>query len=1381
MVTRTTINKYIPVDHNPFGVKEIQRVVPSIEPQIEIFTSCMLGGEDASRCYNESVSLQLSGSFNKSAMFRALQDIVSRHELLRATFSADGTQVFIQKSLDLKILFEDVSGKEVNHENWISDFKSVDAHTTFDLLNGPLFRVALFRLAEHEHYLTLSAHHIICDGWSLGILMQELSKLYSAYAKGDEPSLTEAPLFSTYAIDQWNFSQSDEFRKIKGYWTEQFKNDIPVLNVPTDYPWPNARTYKSTREDFKIDPTVVASIKALGIKSGCSFVTTFLSLFELYLHRLTNQDDIVVGMPAAGQSVTGNHGLIGHCVNLLPLRSRLEEGDDFNQFLKKQKRSVLDAFDHQLFTFSSLLKELPIPRDPSRVPLVPIVFNIDMGMDAGVKFHGLQHQLISNPRAFETFEIFLNATGSEQTMVLEWSYNTNLFKSATIQKMMRDFEGLISEVIQNPRAHLRNMERVNIETPEEKFITWDTAADYPKNKTVHQLIMETAAQYADNLAVSFDGYQLTYQKLNEKSNQLAALLIQQGVRTGDTIGLAVERSHQMVIALLAIMKAGAAYIPIDPDYPEDRIQFMLADACPKILLTSKKYKGRYARTSKQIFIEEIWPKLKHFSKTVPTAKVEANDLAYILYTSGSTGKPKGVKILHKSLVNFLSSFRKIFAITPGDKMIGLTTLSFDISGLELYLPLISGASVNILPKETAKDGRLLLDAIKSIRPTIMQATPGSWQMLLDAGWNEDSIIKTICSGGESLSLDLSRKLHNRCKNLYNLYGPTETTIWSTAKKLDPDTEIITIGKPIDNTQVYILDESLTHVKQNTIGEIYIAGEGVAEGYLNRPELSMNRFIPDPFSNVPGTKMYRTGDLGKILANGDIQCFGRIDQQVKIRGHRIEPGEIEHHLNQEVDVKTSVVIAKGAHAGDQKLVAYVVPKGDIKMISGKSYQQNVPGFDDGNGHYFDFEGKKEVITRWKSVLKKSLPLYMVPNDFVILSKLPFTPNGKVDRNALPDPGYCTNRGKSFVAPRNNNEKMIADIWCRFLKIEKVSIQDDFFEIGGHSFIAVQMMVELEKKTGIRVPPAILFESSTIEKLAAKFETNNRGFIWKSLVPVKASGTKMPIYIVHGVSGHVLFFNKLEKYVDRDQPIYGLQAKGLNGEDKILQNVEDMAKQYITEILQQNPDGPYMLGGYCFGGIIAYEMAQQLKAKGKEVRMLALFETYIDSPDESNTLLEKVARRTKLFLMQRLHTLSLFIKDPRSKLKYERDEMNKSFRIIYRKIKMFFGSYEKDTVYYKFQIEKQNKKAGNRYKFAPYDGTLDLFRCEKHSFYIKDFEFLGWKPYAKNINVHQVPGDHNSIFSPPYSSAFGNALQRCLDDASEEKNKKSFQKGSMLRAV
>jgi len=1353
----SVIKNLEPVDFDPFAGPELIRAVPAIEPQLEIWVSCLIGGEDANRSYNESVSLLMTGSFNHAAMETALQDLIRRHEALRSAFSGDGSKICIYKDMASKLFFEDLSSQNSSEqEKYIADFSKRNAETSFDLLNGPLFRSALFKLGEEEHYLTLSAHHIICDGWSLGILMQDLGKLYSAYAKGEKPHLPEALRLSKYALEHWEFSQSEQYKKIEQYWIDQYNNNVPVLNMPTDFPRPASRTYKSHRDDYIIDQELVAAIKKMGGKAGCSFVTTLLVSFEVFLHRVTGQNDIVLGLPAAGQSATNNYALIGHCVNLLPLRSNPKGELHFVDYLKKRKKHILDDYDHQQFTFGSLLKKLNIARDASRVPLVPVVFNIDMGLDDGVSFEGLKYKLIYNPREYENFELFLNTTGSGQSLILEWSYNTELFKPATIKRMMNEFESLLKVVVATPEIKIKDIPLIASNQLHAKLDKWnDTASDYPKEKALPDLISDKVHQYPDKTAIHYGERSITYKNLQEISDKLAALLLDLGVVQGDIIGVAVDRSPEMLITLLAIMKSGAAYLPIDPQYPRQRIEFMLEDSSAKILFTSQKYKKRFHTRATEVLIEDAWIKLRDYSGQKISPRITGKDVAYILYTSGSTGKPKAVQIEHHSLVNFLLSMQKAPGAGPDDRLLAVTTISFDIAGLELYLPLISGSEVIITDMDTARDGRLLMDIVRKKNVSIMQATPSTWRMMLESGWNNRLPIKILC-GGEALSKDLADKLLPKCSSLWNMYGPTETTIWSTVKQITTNDESITIGRPIANTQVYILDEYLKLQPEGSVGEIYIAGDGVARGYLNQPILTGERFLENPFSKKSGEKMYRTGDLGKFLENGEVQCLGRIDHQVKIRGYRIEPGEIEQVLNKQKDIKEAVVVAR-----EDRLAAYIVPE-------------------NADGHKDDPQRQSEQLTKWKQALRESLPDYMVPADLLLIKKLPLTPNGKIDRNALPRPDQQSEgKTKKFTAPRTDMEKLVATIWAELLELDKVSIYDDFFELGGHSLIAARAMIRLEKETGKRLPLASLFEASTVEKLSQLVSSDIQSISWDSLVPIKTSGNKTPIYIVHGFGMNVLLFNNVAKNMDAEQPVYALQARGLNADDKPFDKMEEIAAHYISEIVARDPGPTYALAGYSFGGIIAFEMAKQLKAMGKEIAMLGMFDTYADNySDYFNPRLRKMTKKVRRQFPKMMFILRSLVAHPIATILYQAD-------FLKGKLNKLFGGVQASEM-----LSENDIKIGEIYDFAyrnykmtPYDGVIDLYKVKTRLYFLDDLEFLGWKPYTtQGVAIHEIAGDHKTFLFSPFDKEFGKILQGVMDERTAKKEPVKDLRGKVvLKAV
>jgi len=1330
------------VDFDPFAGPEIELIAPATESQTEIWASCMIGDDDANCAFNECFSLELSGSLYAAAMQKAMQDVVNMHQALRMTFSADGSSICVLKSATLDYEYQDFSSHPKDQQQkLIADYNKNNVTVPFDLVNGPLFKVQLFKLTESEHLLTFVAHHIVCDGWSIGIMMQDLSKLYSAYTRGEYISPKKVPLFTDYALSQIEIEKSAGFKKIEEYWLKQFEGSDHLLELPVDFPRPATRTYKSRREDFILNAELTNEIKKLGKTTGAGLVTTLLAAFEVFLHQLTGQEDIVVGLPSAGQSATGNYGLVGHCVNLLALRSFPKSDLSFKNYLAKRKTEVLDAYDHQLYTFGSLLKKLNIPRDPSRIPLVPVMFNIDMGMDNDVAFYGLKHKLLSNPREFENFELFLNVAGHEESPVLEWSYNTQLFKTESIKQMMDSFTFLLQEIVKQPEVLIKNIPLLNAEKIKQQLSAWNnTKYPYPMYTPVHQIIAERAAAIPDRTAITFGDQIISYKQLDQQANQLARILIAGGVQKGDNIGFSVDRSIEMVISLLAIMKTGAVYIPLDPQFPLDRINYMLEDSKATMLLVSEKYKGRYKSAAKEIILEEAYKTLDKYESTDPAIKVGGDDLIYILYTSGSTGNPKGVQIMHHNLVNFLLSMQQAPGVTVGDKLLAVTTISFDIAELELFLPLVSGAEIVLASAADAKDGRILLDIIKKERITVMQATPYTWRILLEAGWDEKTPIKVLC-GGEALPQELAEKLLPRASSLWNVYGPTETTVWSTIKQLTSAGKPITIGRPINNTSVYILDKFMKPLAAGVAGELYIGGDGVAKGYLNRPELTAEKFLDDPFTDMPGAKMYRTGDLGKFWANGEIECLGRIDAQVKIRGFRIETGEIEFQLSHEKDIKEGVVIARPDQNGVDKLVAFIVADQDAGALNNPSAQ----------------------ISSWKDSLKKSLPDYMVPDNFILVPEMPLTPNGKVDRKALAKNGaIVTDEPHIYVTPRTDMEKLLASIWAEYLGVKKIGVHDNFFELGGHSLIAVKVMGRIERETGTRLPLATLFEAPTVEKLAQCFAPG-KSITWDSLVPIKPKGNKMPLYMVHGAGLNVLLFNTLAANMSPDQPVYGLQAKGLDGIDEPLDKIEDIAAHYIAAIMEQNPNGPYALAGYSFGGIIAFEMARQLEALGKDVKMLAMFDTYAYRSPHYDPPVVKFYKRTRFFTKRLFYTFA-FSNGVKYQLKEKTTNVKRRFIRLWWNFKYGKNQTQAGIFGYSNKVDVMNEYAEKHYQLKPYNITVEVFRAENRTFYMDDFEYLGWKPYAlKGVNIHPIPGEHNTIFKAPNDKVFASILQKCLDKA------------------
>ncbi|MFZ5442713.1 MAG: amino acid adenylation domain-containing protein [Myxococcota bacterium] len=1023
------------VDFDPFAGPVIEQAFPSTPSQREIWSAVMLG-DDASRAFNESVSLTLEGPLDVARLQRAVSQLVARHQSLRATFSADGLTMLVMGAGEF-----DTPVVELAHERELKKLQRAEVEHVFPLEKGPLFRARLARLSPTSHVLVLTAHHIVFDGWSMGVCVKELGALYNGLP------LPAAPGFDAYARTESERKATPEYGKALDYWHARFTGTAPVLELPVDRPRPPARTFSSVREDYVLPTELVAQVKKLGAKSGASFFNTMLAGFGALLHRLTGQDDLVIGIPAAGQNFVGADGLVGHCVNTLPVRAFVEGAQPFSALLKSTRTAMLDAYEHQAVAFGALLERLRLPRDPSRLPLVSVLFNVDQSVaTSAMGFEGLSGRVATNPRAFENFEIFINASETPAGLVLETQYNADLFAADTMHRWLSAFEVMLRAIVAAPEQAIARLPIIP-EAERAKLVALNAATkrDFPRELTVAQLIERQVDRTPTDVAVIAGEQSLTYAQLDARANQLAHRLKALGVTKESLVGLFMDRSADMVVSLLGVLKAGGGYVPLDPAFPKDRLAFMVEDAALKVIVTTSA----------------LVPELPAHQATIvemasigdqPSARVEQDagpeNVAYVIYTSGSTGKPKGVEVPHRAVVNFLTSMQREPGLDAHDVLVAVTTLSFDIAVLELQLPLTVGAKVVIATREQATDGVQLRALAEKHRATAMQATPSTWRLLLGAGWTGGPAFKVLV-GGEAVPRDLANELTRRSGSAWNMYGPTETTVWSTCWRFPSPTTRVQIGTPIANTQAWVLDAALNPVPIGVPGELHLGGDGVTRGYLHRPELTAERFIDDPFS--PGAKLYKTGDVARVLPDGSLEYLRRNDNQVKVRGYRIELGEIEAALTRHPGVQQAAVLVREDRPGDVRLVAYLVGAN--------------PG---------------DAVLR--AHLKSSLPDYMVPQHFVVLPAFPLTPNNKIDRKALPAPQVDTS-AEVYVAPRTDAEKAIEAIWKDVLGRERVSIHDDFFALGGHSLLAAQVMSRLNRELQQTLSMRKLFEAPTIAGLAA----------------------------------------------------------------------------------------------------------------------------------------------------------------------------------------------------------------------------------------------------------------------------------------------------------
>ena len=1301
----------IPLSHNQQALWFIHQLEGSVQYQIPLI-------------------LNISSKLDISALEEALKTIVNRHEVLRTVITdKDGNDY--QKVLDPDLW-------KLNR----MDFKSKDpellkneiirlVRIPFDLNNDHMIRACIVTKAPQDYCLVITMHHIALDGWSSHILRKELSECYQAITKGKPIPLAPLPLqYIDYAIWQRNFLKSDSIQTKIDYWKAKLQN-LASLQFPTDFSRPTEMSREGGTVRFSIKKELISDLNSIGLKYNATLFMTLFSAFKVLMYRYTGQKDICIGTPVAGRDYQEFENLIGFFVNSIPLRISLEGNMRFDELLKQVQSITLDAFDNSEIPFEQIVESLGTKRELNKNPVFQIFFALQNLPENQLSEGGLLWSEEIQDNYSSKFDLSFDLTevnGSVEGVV---EFSKSLFRQETAERMAGHFSRLLESIIENPTNSVGKFE---ILTDFEKTYILenlnDTDSPLPEGKTILDLFENQVLKTPDAIALVFEGKQLTYKELDAQSNQLAHFLSSNGLQPESPVPICIDRSLEMVIGIFGILKSGGAYVPIDPTFPKDRIDYMIEDTKADFVVCSSDTVHNFSGPINRIILDEEMSMIQSMpSEKLPKSPSQEH-LAYIIYTSGSTGKPKGAMVDHSNLLNFSISLTKIVEYNSLSRQLSVTTYIFDAFCLELFVPLINGGGVYLVKKEDAMDGFRLAQKLAEVKPTHMQATPSGWQILLSSGWNNpEGIIMT--TGGEALGEETKNLLAQTGK-LWNLYGPTETTITSTYKQMDVG-EKVSIGKPIDNTAVYILgpDGGLNPV--GIPGELCIGGKGVGRGYLNRPELTSEKFLPDPFSNIPGDRMYRTGDLARWLPDGNIEYLGRLDDQVKIRGYRIELGEIESVLLLHPSVNQAVVIAKENGQGDKRLVGYVVCSGAFE--------------------------KESLI----SFLRSKLPEYMVPILWIELEKIPLTFSGKIDRKALPDIVIDGIRTAEYTPPRTGVEKQLAAVWQNFLGLDRVGIHDDFFELGGNSLLAVRIISALEKEIGSKIAVNQIFKYPNISELAKEIENSYQDQEgWNSLVAIKPKGTKPPFYIVHGVGSTVSIYYSLAKNIENDQPIYGFQPKGLDGIALPNSSIEEMAAYYISLMVKQNPNGPYFISGYSFGGYVAYEMAQQLRSMGKIVGKLVLFDTKAWEYKEK----VKITEKAKLRLLKTWLDISFAFHEPKGFL----EKKSRSFKrkrdkfLVLLKLKPN-PKFLNDSTSVLKRVAKNNADILNKYRLVPYNGPLYLFHAKTTSFYVKEPKFYGWTPFVEKVIVINVSGHHDNIFhDTEILKEMAKKIQQVLDENS-----------------
>jgi len=1020
--------------------------------------------EPGSSLYNFHSSLVLTGPLNAELLISSLEMVIRRHEVLRATFHMqDGIPVqVIADEAKMEFAEVDLSSMSAGQQSArLTALSNEQVRIPFDLESGPLLRVLLVKSGPVEHHLLITTHHLVLDAWGLSILLKDLTEVYRSKILGTEPDLV--PIEYQYvdiAYTQRHLMESGRQKELLDYWKTRLTGIEEPLDLPSDRPRPDVQSIEGDRVLFDLPAEKADRLREFSRAHKVTPFMTMLAVFKILLYRYTGKTDLVVGVPAAERTFVEAEPLVGVFVNNLVLRSDLSAKPDFLTFLEQVSETCLEAFTHQALPFEKLVGEMKLARDLSRSPLFQVMF-VYMNVPVfDLELEGLSIELEEFHSGSSECDLSLYVRDREDHQHLEcWlEYSTALFDQSTILRMKVHYLNLLDDLLAYPSKEILHASMISSE--ERNWLTNSlntTASEIPDLPVFQAISIQSAGKGRQN-AVCCENDELTYEELEQRSNKLANFLSRQDAGPGTRIGVLLDRDQYMMVGLLGVWKAGAAYVPLDPGFPLPRISYMCENSASTILLTTQSLLVHVPETEAKIICLDLdWPDIDDESSDAPTLPFMLDHVAYVIYTSGSTGNPKGVEVTHRNVINFIHSMSKRPGFTESDSLLAVTTISFDIHVLELFLPLYCGGRLVIASREAVRDGFRLLNELRTAAVTVMQATPATWQMLINSGWDDEISVKVLC-GGEKLSRELASALISRVGRIWNMYGPTETTVWSAVSNIENVDTPITIGKPIDNTQLYVVDGEFELLPVGVPGELLIGGAGVANGYHQRPDLTAERFpsIPATIREKENDKerLYQTGDLARYLGNGEIEILGRLDNQIKLRGYRIEAGEIEQILENHDAISQAVVILREDNPGDKRLVAYLLASGE-QVSSG-------------------------ILRQW---IEKLLPEYMVPSAFVWLKDFPKTPNNKVDRARFPKPDLAdVERNAEFNEPQTNLEIILADIFETVLGIEDVGRYDNFFDLGGHSLLSMKVVSQFEERTGIRMQPAELFQQ-TIGQIAA----------------------------------------------------------------------------------------------------------------------------------------------------------------------------------------------------------------------------------------------------------------------------------------------------------
>ncbi len=1304
--------------------------------------------EGAQSAYNIFSAVLLEGRLNRAALKKAFAAMAERHEILRTVFREDKDGLPRQQVLNAKkhpftLVETDLS--DIRNKNaQLNQIVEQENSAGFDLAHGPLWRCHLVTLEKEKHILFMVHHHIISDGWSMDVFRKEWCTIYNALASNNTAQLSTLPIqYKDYAAWHNKQLESDEIIPHKAYWLQQFAGEIPILDLPAENQRPAVKTFNGASLTTTFDSSIADKLSKVSKELGGTLFMSLLTCVNALLYRYTGQQDIVVGSPIAGRQHPDLEDQIGFYINTLALRTRFDGTTSFEDLFLQIKDVTLNAYEHQLYPYDELVESLKLPRNINRNPLfdIMVVLQNSMEQDAAFELNGLQASPFHTGE-YRVAKFDINFTFSESARGLDLflEYNTDIYGIAQIKRMLSHFENLVFAFVGNPKLSPAEIDILTKDERHELFgIFNDTLASYPKEKTLTDIFEQQVINAPDSIALRQHGRTMTYNEVNQQANQLARYLLERGINKGDHIALLLSRSFDMIIAMLGVLKAGAVYIPIDPEYPAAGQEYILNNSPVKKVLTDGDY------PVEKLIVPDLLIKLKTLDLSAYDTGnsgiiIDSSQLAYILYPlDAGSEKPKGIMTEHHMAVNLILSVNSELEMGPGERILFFNSINSGRSVYDIFGMLAAGGSLEIVGQSELADPVGIKNRLIRENISVWNSAPAFAGRLLrelqpDELYDLQAKLKVALISGSAFSCIQALDFPNT--RVVSLAGVTEATIWSSFRRIEQAGGNMGSphrGRPLKNNFLYILNEKHQPAPMGVVGELYIGGAGVALGYANDKSSTDYAFIDDPFNKQAGGRMYRSGYLGRMLPDLTMELIGRREDEVLFRGCRVDLDLIGRTILACETVSQAVVLAKTDRHGKRRLVCYAVAKGN--------YDRNA------------------VI----SFLHSRLPRHMVPEAWVEIDVIPLSAGGEIDKKSLLDLNIEELVTDQYVAPHTESERILVKIWQDVLKVNNIGVRDDFFDLGGHSLLAVQIVNQIKKRTGKFLPISALFKYSNIESLGAFLMGNETEKISRSLVPIKPALGKMPIYFIHGVGLNVMNFADLAMSLDARQPVFGLQALGLGGEFPPVKSMSEIAEIYISEILEHNPNGPYAIAGYSLGGFIALEIKRQLELSGRKLSLLAMIDTNADHTEDFIALLPKKIKR---HVGRWLNFITSFVSDPKKAIEDQRNIILEERNYRYDAIKL--AKESGDAEYYKLlkNIRTIYYKAYEKSRITPFDDTVHLFRASTCVHYTNDLKYLGWEKYAlRGVKEYEIPGDHRTMLLKPNVDEFARVLQQVLNECNK----------------